>query len=344
LCRRKCFASSLLAVCIIVAPLVSWAAATPISAENANTLARIAALPIPESFVNTLAFSADGRTLVSGDRNGEVAFWEVESSTRRIFLPALSTLAADEAARVAFWGTLAVTPDEGMIIRAYGDDGEVIGFDAEGNELFSFSCGARVYALAVSPDGKYLAASGIRNTISILDLGLRQSVTELVTDHEYILNLAFSPNGRTLLGACERPSNVLKEWDVGTWHETASFAHTAVRFDYHDVLFTPDGREIVIGTTQDVEIMFFDAVTKETTRSLANLTRAPYQLAFSPDGALLAAAGDDGTVRIWSLATGAVTKTILVGDEVGTIAFSRDGTLLAFSIWGTGIEVWAVTP
>ncbi len=334
----------LLAVCSVVVPPSAVAAATPITAENASTLTRIAALPIPESFVNTLAFSADGRSLVSGDRNGEVSFWEMESWTRRIFLPALSTLAADETARVAFWGTLAFAPDGRVIIRAYGDDGEVVGYDAEGRERFSFSCGARVYALAVSPDGKYLAASGIRNTISIFDLGLRQSVTELATDHEYILNLAFSPDGRTLLGACERPSNVLKEWDVGTWHETASFTHTAVRFDYHDVLYTPDGREIVIGTTQDVEIMFFDADTNETTKRLANLTRAPYQLAFSPDGALLASAGDDGTVRVWSLATGAVAKTIWVGDEVGTVAFSRDGTLLAFSIWETGIEIWAVAP
>ncbi len=58
----------------------------------------------------------------------------------------------------------------------------------------------------------------------------------------------------------------------------------------------------------------------------------------------MASAGDDGTVRLWGLQTGANIKTIrLPGQEGGTVAFSPDGTLLVFSIWGKGVEVWTVT-
>ena len=51
-------------------------------------------------------------------------------------------------------------------------------------------------------------------------------------------------------------------------------------------------------------------------------------LAFSPDSAHLAAADDDGAVRIWAAATGAALRSLSLSG-VRTVAFSPDGTLLA---------------
>jgi hypothetical protein len=76
-------------------------------------------------------------------------------------------------------------------------------------------------------------------------------------------------------------------------------------------------------------------------------------VAFSPDGSLLAAAGDDRTVRLWDAATGAEVRT-LTGHAgwVRGVAFSPDGSLLASAgddrtvrLWdaATGAEVRTLT-
>lgn len=54
-----------------------------------------------------------------------------------------------------------------------------------------------------------------------------------------------------------------------------------------------------------------------------------HTLAFSPDGATLAVAYDDGTVNLWNVSTRTNLTTFRHGSDVQTVAFSPDGTTLA---------------
>jgi len=52
-------------------------------------------------------------------------------------------------------------------------------------------------------------------------------------------------------------------------------------------------------------------------------------VAFSPDGALLASASDDFTIKLWRVADGALLRTLTGHQEdVQSVAFSPDGTQL----------------
>ena len=83
----------------------------------------------------------------------------------------------------------------------------------------------------------------------------------------------------------------------------------------------------------------WDLATRQAIQSLA----APwvFAVAFSPDGTRVMAACDDGTIRLWDVATGK-EALVLRGDagEFYDAAFSHDGTRIVAGCDDFNIRVW----
>jgi WD40 repeat protein/serine/threonine protein kinase/tetratricopeptide (TPR) repeat protein len=128
------------------------------------------------------------------------------------------------------------------------------------------------------------------------------------------------------------------------------------------VAFSPDGQLIASAgggnpfwgnpgaKIEPGEVILWDAVTGERRRTLRRHTHLIYSLAFSPDGQLLATAGEDKKVILWNVATGAVVRMLPEPNgPVRSVAFSPDGKSLATGFsdqTGAGgiIQLWDVTP
>lgn len=110
------------------------------------------------------------------------------------------------------------------------------------------------------------------------------------------------------------------------------------------VAIPSDGKFFVLsfpagaGKAAEVEIRGTDG--EVTSRLKGGPTGSTLSLALTSDGSVLAAGGDDGTVTIWDVATGAVTDRIMgLTDIVWPLAISQKGTVVV-SADKTGIQVW----
>lgn len=67
-----------------------------------------------------------------------------------------------------------------------------------------------------------------------------------------------------------------------------------------------------------------------------------HDLAFSPDGRLLAGGGTDSVVRIWDVESGQVLRSLPHADELLAVSFSPDGAWLATGGYDNTVVIWGI--
>ncbi len=152
---------------------------------------------------------------------------------------------------------------------------------------------------------------------------------ELVTTDD----LAVSPDGGRLLADCWDGRCT---WDAATGElaQEPDGSSVAVAPDWSTVARV-DGGDVVLVGLEDGEVV-------QTLRGLADAEvtdGSPVSaVAYSSDGALVAAAGLDGSVRVWSVDDGSEQAAFTAAYAPQVLAFSPDGALLALA-GGGPVEV-----
>jgi WD40 repeat protein len=196
-------------------------------------------------------------------------------------------------------------------------------------------------ALAYSPDGKTIAASG-GGRVELRDAAsrkLRATFTQRGKSGKTVFStpsLAFSPNGKLL--AVGTDSGVVGLWDVAKRRQIG-LTHGDPGNTIGGVAFSPDGK--LLATGGDDGVRLWDAGSgKEQLKEVAVLDDEARigHLAFSPDGRTLASAGyntfpstpDEAyAVQLWNVSSRKVRKTLYDSKEIWGMAFSPDGRTLA---------------
>jgi RNA polymerase sigma factor (sigma-70 family) len=203
--------------------------------------------------------------------------------------------------------------------------------------------GGAIYSLSFGPDGKTLATLCAHHKVKLWDLTTGKNRADLQAFQASgpgLVVVVFSPNGKTLAWAGAggaQGAGTVKLWDLAGAKERAALeAHAGGCLA---VAFSPDSTTLASGGWTDQTITLWDVATGKKKKTLT--LQAAQQLrclAFSPDGQILAAAGNgtgpvaDGPVAIqlWDVATGKERAT-LDGHtgNICSLAFSPDGKTLA---------------
>jgi serine/threonine protein kinase len=186
--------------------------------------------------------------------------------------------------------------------------------------------GCMLYALAISPNGKTLAAGGIDKIVRLWDLETGQLSQEL-TGHqqpgvEAIYTLAFSPDGK-LLASGDRQGTI-KLWDATTGRERYTLAEPGG--DLYQVAFSPDGRFLAAGR-QSGSVQLWEVSSGKLHASLPGNKEA-WCVAFSPDSQVLAS-GELQYVHLWDVVTGRKVGSLPAqSTTVRWVGFRPDGRSL----------------
>ena len=317
--------------------------------------------------VTAVAFSRDGRTLVSGADRVRTWSW---SPARGLF----------ERPGNPFKATVQVSD------VAVGPRGSLVALGADGSvRVSSFT---RAWTLgepltrgasastALSADGSVLAAATLEGAITLWDVPSRRTRGAPLRTGTDFGTVSLSADGRTIAfgdwngritlwqGAKRRSRLVTSPLDEVSIMAFTPNANALVAVDFAgraayvpldgearaladaDVsafTFSAEGQTLALGA-DDGTISFRDGVGGRPPGTAVAAHSGPVSsLAFSRDGRTLASAGErDGTVRLWDVARRSPVGTALKVDDAGisSLAFAPDGTTVAVGIRNLSFALW----
>ncbi len=189
--------------------------------------------------------------------------------------------------------------------------------------------------VSYSPNGLFLATASDDQTVKLWDAASGQLISTLVGHSDMVVAAEFTPDGRRLV-SCGRAGSLFF-WDVSTSRLLESFA--VPNGNIQSLAISPDNATLALGGQWAI------VWSMPAHRELARLEGEHFGqvncVAFSHDGKHLAAAGNEGLVKLWSTRDWRLEATF-TGHPAGahSVAFSPDDRALA-SVDGHGIiHLW----
>ena len=252
---------------------------------------------------------------------------------------------------------VSVSADGTRLVSGSADSSVRLWDTRSGAERISCKASAGAKAVAMSPDGRFVAAAPyVSKSVTIWDAVTGKVVTSLGPHTNDINCIAISPSGQFLAAGSSDATTVV--WEISSAAQIAVLRGTSNRLENNEVSqiesvqFSPDGTLLLVGD-RDLSrrraqcIRLWDWRSTKEIRSVGAFTTLVHKVCFSPDGRRFAASAGDASgeyiIKIWNLQGD--EPLVLAGhtDTVDDIGFSPDGSRLVSGSWDETLRIWDAT-
>jgi hypothetical protein len=250
--------------------------------------------------VRRLAFTADGRSLVyavasyRAEKLGQVKIRDLTTGQTRIFYDGKSL--HDRPL------TLALASRAEILAVGFRNGAARVWDLSTGVEVLQLQpIGSNIHDIALTPDGRTLAAVNGEGKIQVWDVPGKKQRGKLQSITASVNILALSPDGK-LLAAPDPTVSALILWDVDTFTETGRLS--MLGRSIKQCIFSADGRTLALAYGSGNEpsgVQLWDVPTRQLLTTLHGHRGGIHTLALRRDGKELASGGEDGAVKLWDV-------------------------------------------
>jgi WD40 repeat protein len=300
--------------------------------------------------VRAVAFSADGRFVVTGSNGNGAHIWEI--ATGKV---AQHVGQEDSVRSVAF------SPDGRFVVT--GGWTARLWEVTSGKEVRQFGGYSLRTVVAFSPDGRFVATGLSDNTVRLWEAATGKEVRRF--DHQFPVNaVAFSLDGRFIVTGSgdsnplsafsfswrsdpKKKQDAVLLWDVQTGAIVRGFGSS---FVVNAVAFSPDGRLITVENSSATSL--WDVASGQWVGLVEGLSFNGTPAVFSPDGRLILTGSTsfwqelvsvDFTANLYTLDGKRVQQFLGHSYSVHAVTFSPDGRWVVTGSGDGTVRFWSPT-
>jgi WD40 repeat protein len=274
---------------------------------------RVAFLRGHKGPINDVAFSRNGRLIVTAGSDGTARVWSATT-----LLP-LGVIGKERGAPIY---SSAFSPSGRLVVAGLDNQARIWSWRKR-TPGTTLPQRGRVLAVGFSPDGRRVVTGGVGKVARVWRVRDGKPLAVLRGHTGFVFDASFSPDGRRLVTASQ--DGTARIWDVRTGESLTTLrGHNA---EVYSATFSPDGRLVATGSSDGTARLWDDGT--DAGRVALALRGLVARIALSPDGNFAAIAGPGNSARVWELSSGRpIGSRIVTGGLVGSVAFSPDSKLV----------------
>ncbi len=278
--------------------------------------------------VCSVAFSPDGKTVLSGSDDKTLKLWDIASGKE------LKTFIGH-----SHWvNSVAFSPDGKTALSGSKDESLKLWDVASGKELKTFTGHfGSIISVIFSPDGKTALSGSLDKTLKLWDIATGKPLKTFKGHSKSVFSVAFSPDGKTALsGSLDK---TLKLWNVASGKELKTLKGHS--HSVYSVAFSPYGGRSALSAGEENILRLWDISSGKTLKAFAGHFHFVWSTAFNPDGRFILSGSDDKTLKLWDIASGKELKTFSGHSEIiNSVAFSPDGRFALSGSDDKTLKLW----